>query len=181
MNFLTRNRLIGLVIAAAIFACDQWVKGLMLGPLRLRQQGMIEVLPFFRFTYAENTGVSLGMFPASSMEMRWLLVAVTAGIALVVLVWLMRERKLWDIAALGLILGGALGNIWDRYTIGFVIDYLDLHFGDFRPFYIFNLADSAISIGVAIILARALFLREKRGEASDPAHNEQASQAAETN
>ena len=63
--------------------------------------------------------------------------------------------------ALGLVLGGALGNIIDRVRLGFVIDYADLHFGEWRPFLIFNLADAAITIGVLILLARALLLREK--------------------
>ena len=100
------------------------------------------------------------MFTADSMEARWILVAVTALIALMVTVWLLRERKLGDILGLSLILGGALGNIKDRYELGYVIDYADLHFGEFRPFLIFNIADAAITIGVVIILVRAFFLRD---------------------
>ena len=96
------------------------------------------------------------------MEMRWLLVAITAAIAVVVLVWMLKERRLWDILPLGMVLGGALGNIYDRYALGYVIDYADLHIGDFRPFMIFNVADAAISIGVVIILYRALFIGEKQ-------------------
>jgi signal peptidase II len=100
------------------------------------------------------------------MEMRWLLVAVTGLIALVVLVWMMREKALAEIFALALVLGGALGNIYDRATRGYVIDYADLHFGTFRPFLIFNVADAAITIGVLIILARSLLSREKPGKAA---------------
>ena len=90
-----------------------------------------------------------------------MLVALTAFIALVVLIWMMREKLLGDILGLGMILGPAIGNIYDRYTLGYVIDYADLHIGTFRPFLIFNLADAAITIGVVIILARSLFMREK--------------------
>ena len=72
-----------------------------------------------------------------------------------------------DSLPLGLILGGALGNIVDRVRFGVVIDYADLHFGEFRPFLVFNLADAAISIGVVIILARSLYLREKRGSPAE--------------
>ena len=61
------------------------------------------------------------------------------------------------------VLGGALGNIYDRATYGFVIDYADLHFGEFRPFLIFNIADAAITFGVLILLARSLLSREKPG------------------
>lgn len=172
----TRNRLIGLGLAALIALVDQAVKWYVIGPLRLRQVLHIDLLPFFDLTYTENRGVSLGMFEASNMETRWLLVLVTALIAGVVLVWMMREKKLGEIAGLALILGGALGNIRDRFELGYVIDYADFHVGGFRPFLIFNIADAAITIGVFIILARSLLLRDKgdtatgdkpRGEAQD--------------
>jgi len=157
----TRNRLIGLAIAALVALVDQAVKAYVIGPLDLRRALHIDLTGFFDLTYTENRGVSLGMFEASSMETRWLLVAATAVIALVVLVWMMRERKLGEIAGLALILGGALGNIRDRYELGYVIDYADFHIGSFRPFLIFNIADAAITIGVVIILARSLLVRDK--------------------
>ena len=78
-----------------------------------------------------------------------------------------REKAKWDIIALGLILGGAMGNIVDRARLGYVADFADLHIGDFRPFLIFNLADACISIGVVILLARALLIREKEPETKD--------------
>lgn len=172
-----RNRIIGLVLAAVIFVLDQWLKGYVTGPLGLTQVGdHHDLLPFFDFTLTHNYGVSLGMLPATSAEMRYGLIAVTALISLVVLIWLLRERRLGDIAPLGLILGGALGNIVDRATYGYVVDFADLHIGDFRPFMIFNLADAAISIGVVIILARALFMREKP---ASPQGEETADQTAE--
>ena len=173
---MTRNRLIGLALAALIALVDHAVKYYVIGPLKLRQVLHIDLLPFFDLTYTENRGVSLGMFEASNMETRWLLVLVTALIAGVVLVWMMRERLLGEIAGLALILGGALGNIRDRYELGYVIDYADFHVGGFRPFLIFNIADAAITIGVVIILARSLLVRDKgdtatgdspRGEAQD--------------
>lgn len=173
---VTRNRLIGLVLAIAVAVIDQAVKMYVIGPLALREVGRIDLLPFFDLTYTENRGVSLGMFQANDMETRWLLVLVTAAIALVVLVWMMRERLLADIIGLALILGGAIGNIRDRYDLGYVIDYADFHIGTFRPFLIFNIADAAITIGVVIILARSLLVRDKdetktgdtpRGEPSD--------------
>lgn len=172
----TRNRLVGLLIAALVAIIDQVVKWYVVGPLALRQVGHIDLLPFFDLTYTENRGVSLGLFEASSMEMRWALVAVTALIAVVVLVWMMREKHLGEIAGLSLILGGALGNIRDRFELGYVIDYADFHIGGFRPFLIFNIADAAITVGVVIILARSLLVRDKddtqagdapRGEAQD--------------
>jgi signal peptidase II len=74
---------------------------------------------------------------------------------------MLREQLLGEIAALALILGGALGNIKDRWELGYVVDFADLHFGDFRPFMIFNIADAAITIGVVIVLVRSFLVREK--------------------
>src|SRR5690554_3342339 len=156
-----RNRAIGLGLAATIFVLDQWIKALALGPWNLREVGVIDLLPFFDLRWTQNFGVSLGMFEATSPEMRWALVGVTGLIAAVVFVWMLRERAMWDIAGLALILGGAIGNIRDRYLYGYVIDYADFHIGTWRPFLVFNVADAAITIGVVIILARALFMREK--------------------
>ena len=72
-------------------------------------------------------------------------------------VWIRRETQRPELIGLGLVLGGALGNIVDRVRFGYVVDYADLHFGDFSPFLVFNIADAAISIGVVILLVRALF------------------------
>ncbi len=170
-EIFTRGRLIGLALAALIAAFDQWTKWYVTGPLRIDSIGaQMDLLPFFDLTYTRNYGISLGMLEATSMEMRWLLIAMTGAIALVVLVWMMRERLMGDILGLALILGGAIGNIRDRFKFGYVIDFADFHltvFGQFiRPFLIFNVADAAITIGVVVILARALFLGEK-GDSND--------------
>ena len=180
-GLFTRNRIIGLIVAAAIFAVDQFIKWLVIEPLRLREVYLIELLPFFDLRYTENRGVSLGMFEATSPEMRWGLVAVTGLIALVVTVWMMREKLLGDILALSLILGGALGNIKDRYDLGYVVDFADLHFGEFRPFLIFNVADASITIGVVIVLARAFFMRDKDDQEVDDLMNTKPADAVETN
>ncbi|WP_199503878.1 signal peptidase II [Qipengyuania sp. YIM B01966] len=162
MNPVKRNRLTGLALALLIFAVDQWSKWWVTGPLGINQIGDYrEILPFFDLRYVRNYGVSLGMFEATSPEMRWALVAVTGFIALIVTVWMLRERSWSEILGLSLILGGALGNIRDRYRDGFVTDFADLHIGEFRPFMIFNVADAAITIGVLIILARSFFVRDK--------------------
>jgi len=158
---LTRNHTLGLAFAALVFGLDQFVKWLVMGPLDLPNVLQIDLLPFFRLSWAENTGVSLGLFTADTDLQRWLLVAVTATIAIIVLVWMLREHLRGDIMALGLVLGGACGNILDRMRFGYVADYADLHFGTFRPFLIFNIADAAITIGVLLILARSLLSREK--------------------
>jgi signal peptidase II len=162
-----KRRITGFALAALVYALDQLVKWLMIGPLQLHERGVIGLLPIFDLRWAENYGVSLGLLTAESDAMRWLLVALTAAIAVGVMVWMLREKAMGEIAALSLVLGGALGNIQDRVRYGFVVDYADLHFGTFRPFMIFNLADAAISIGVVIILARSFLSRDKRPEADE--------------
>jgi len=170
VNPVLKNRLIGLFLAVALFAADQAYKGYILHGLQLDLGQSHYLLPIFQYTLTHNYGVSLGMFTANSQDARWALVGFTGLIAVVVTVWMLRERKLGDIVPLALILGGALGNIKDRYDLGYVVDFLDLHFGDFRPFLIFNLADAAITIGVLIILARSLLIREKApNKPADPA------------
>ena len=159
---LTRNRKIGLGLAATGFVADQAIKLLVNGPLGLESDGdQIVLTSVFNLTRTSNYGVSLGLLTAESDAMRWMLVALTGTIAAVVSVWLLREKKLGDIVPLAMILGGALGNILDRILFGHVIDYADLHFGTWRPFLVFNLADALISLGVVIILARSLLIREK--------------------
>jgi signal peptidase II len=162
-----RNRAIGLVLALLVFAIDQAIKIWVDKGLNLYNVRVVEVLPFFDFHWMPNYGISMGLLTAGSIEMRFALIAMTVGIALFVTVWMLRERLLADVLPLALVLGGAAGNIRDRYEHGFVIDYADLHFGEFRPFLIFNFADAAITIGVVIILARSLLSREKPQEA-DP-------------
>jgi signal peptidase II len=154
-------RLQGIMLASFIFIADQMVKYAMIGPLALQAKQQINIIPFFRLTWATNYGVSLGFLEAKSETQRWMLVALTAVIAVVVAVWMWREKLRGDVLALSLVLGGAVGNITDRVRYGYVVDYADLHFGEFRPFQIFNLADACITFGVLILLARAFLMREK--------------------
>ena len=151
------NRLRAYIFAIAIFIADQVTKWVMLNVLDIRNVDEIVILPIFQFNYVENRGISLGLLQAESDLARWGLVAATAAIAGIVGWWMTRETQKWDQLGLAMILGGALGNIVDRVRFGYVVDFLDLHFGDFRPFYVFNIADAAISIGVVILLIRAFF------------------------
>ena len=161
-----KNWHFGLLVAALVFLIDQGAKYYVTGPLGLNvQDASLTVLPIFDLRFVKNVGVSLGLLPASGATMRWLLVLLTAGIAAGVLWWMLREKKRPDVAALGLVLGGALGNILDRTRLGYVVDFADLHFGMWRPFLVFNVADAAITIGVLILLIRALFVRDKAGQA----------------
>jgi len=156
-----KSRSLGFVVALVVFALDQLVKWWVTGPLGVDHEGAVHyLLPFFQFTYTENNGISLGLFNATTEVGRWMLVALTSAIAIGVAFWLGREKNRVDQIALGMVLGGALGNIFDRTRHGYVVDFLDLHFGEFRPFLIFNIGDAAISIAVVILLLRAFLTRK---------------------
>jgi signal peptidase II len=162
---LRRNRSVGFVIAFLIFVFDQATKWVVTYPLNLAGQPdkTIRITDFFNLHWVENKGVSLGLLSAGSEIGRWLLVAMTAAIALFVAVWMWRERRRDDSIALAMILGGALGNIVDRVRFGYVVDFADLHFGEWRPFLVFNVGDAAITIGVLLLLVRALLMRDGKG------------------
>lgn len=155
--------IIGLAVAAIVFLADQATKFIVTDVLGLDVLAgrMIELLPIFRIRFVANEGVSLGLLTAGSDGARWALVALTGVIAAGVLVWMWRERNRQDRFALGLVLGGAAGNIIDRARLGYVVDFADLHFGDWSPFLVFNLGDAAITMGVIILLARAVIIRDK--------------------
>ena len=159
---LRRNRSRALILAFAILIVDQVVKWVVTYPLNLRDQPerTIHILSFFDLRWVENNGVSLGLLSAENAWGRWLLVALTAAIAIFVARWLWKERKRTDSVALAMVLGGALGNILDRVRLGYVVDYADLHFGEWRPFLVFNVSDAAITIGVLLLLVRALLMRD---------------------
>ena len=168
---MRRLPIAGMAAAAVLFVLDQLGK---LGIARLT--GLDElaephrITGFFNLRFVANIGVSLGLLRADGQSGRWLLVALTGAIALAVAVWMTRERNRIDQAALGLILGGALGNILDRVRLGYVVDYADLHLGEWRPFLVFNLADAAITVGVIVLLVRALLMRDKRHHDTENSH-----------
>jgi signal peptidase II len=147
---------LGFGVAAVVFILDQLVKYWIMNVVHLAERGSIELLPIFRLTYVGNIGVSMGLFRANSDLGRWALVAVTGGIAAAVAVWIGREKARIDVLALGLVLGGALGNIVDRVRFGYVVDFLHFFWGE-HSFWVFNVADAAITAGVLLLLSRALF------------------------
>jgi signal peptidase II len=152
---VTRLGLSAYALAAVVVALDQLSKAWVLGPLDLPDRGVIQVLPFFRLSMVWNPGVSFGLLAARGDLGRWLLVAFAACVVSALALWARRvERPLTALAA-GLIMGGAIGNnIVDRVRFGQVVDFLD--FGGLGFKWVFNVADSAISIGVALLLLEML-------------------------
>lgn len=150
--------LVAYALALVVFLADQLVKYWIIHIVQLEQQMTVPLLPFLSLTWVENRGVSMGMLTADTEVGRWLLVGLTAVIAIVVGLWIRRERAWPEALALGLVLGGAAGNIVDRIRFGYVVDFVHLHAGPWS-FYVFNIADAAITIGVLILLVRALIGR----------------------
>lgn len=172
---MNRYRLAGYLAALGIFVVDQLTKLYVTTGLGIDQEGeALELVSIFDLRFVKNTGVSLGLFSAESDLGRWLLVLLTGAIATGVAFWMRREENRFDLIALGCVLGGAVGNILDRIRFGYVVDFADLHFGEWRPFLVFNVADAAITIGVVILLARALFVRDKPPQGDVPVENRNA-------
>jgi len=163
------SRRFAFLIALVVFGLDQLTKWIVTGPLGISQIGdQLYLLPIFNLTYTQNNGISLGLLNATTEVGRWMLVGLTTAIAIGVAYWIGREKNRIDQLALGMVLGGALGNILDRTRHGYVVDFADLHFGGFRPFLVFNVGDAAISIAVVILLLRAFLTRKDRAEGSGP-------------
>ena len=144
--------------ALLIIILDQWTKAWVMGGLDLREMGQIEVWPpLFNLTWVENRGVSFGLFGDGSG--RWALSAFSITVAGILGWWALKADRRLLITAIGLIMGGALGNVIDRIRFGFVVDFLDFsgpHFflGTMKINFpwIFNVADSAICIGVVLLI-----------------------------
>ena len=150
----------GLVISAAVLTVDQitkwWVVFTLMQPPRL-----IEVTPFFNLVMGWNYGVSFGMLNGAPGLSKWLLPLVTLAITAGMVFWLIREHRRWTVIGLGLIIGGAVGNLIDRLRFGAVADFLDVHaFGYHWP--AFNAADSAITVGAIVIILESLFVRDEK-------------------
>ncbi|MBV8972203.1 MAG: signal peptidase II [Sphingomonadaceae bacterium] len=146
---------LGYSVAAGVFVLDQLVKYWVTAVLDLRTRGVVPLVPSFDLTWVENTGVSMGLLRADGVIGRWLLVAATLAIAVGVAVWIARETNRVDQVALGLVLGGALGNIVDRVRFGYVVDFFHAFWRD-HHFYVFNVADAAITVGVILLLLRSV-------------------------
>ena len=146
-----RLRLAGLV-AAAVLVTDQMTKAAV--ALSMAPHETVDVLPFFAFSYVRNTGAAFGVLAAAPPGIRlplFFAVTIAAVGALVSFVRRTAPDQRWLVGALGAILGGAIGNLVCRVRYGEVIDFLDLHWGDLH-WPAFNVADSAITTGVAIVL-----------------------------
>ncbi|WP_342244876.1 signal peptidase II [Pseudomonas sp. OTU5201] len=162
------GRLGWLWLTVLVFVLDQASKWFFETELNLYQQ--IVVIPdYFSWTLAYNTGAAFSFLADSSGWQRWLFAVIALVVSGVLVVWLKRLKpeETWLAVALALVLGGALGNLYDRVVLGHVVDFILVHWQNRWYFPAFNLADSAITVG-ALMLALDMFKAKKSGE---PAHD----------
>ncbi len=175
---------LGLPIAALVLLLDQfgkwWILALVFAPaegltfatlidlmltadpaLAQTSTRLAEITPFFDLVLAWNRGISFSLFRTESAAGPWILAGLSGVIALGLVIWLARTDRRLTAIAVGMVLGGALGNIVDRIRFGAVVDFLYFHWNDWY-FPAFNLADTAITTGVALLVIDGLFGRPER-------------------
>jgi signal peptidase II len=162
-----RPRVLGLLVLVATLIIDQSHKLWMLFVYGISERQPVHVGPFLDLIVAWNPGISYSLLRATTDIERYLLLALALAAVVLLFVWLWRSRSRPTAFALGLIVGGALGNAYDRWAYGAVADFFRFHVGDLS-WYVFNLADVAIVAGVALLLLESLFptafTRPKRRE-----------------
>ena len=151
---ISRLALAAYGFALLVIVLDQLTKAWIIGGVSLREVRQIPVLPpILNFSWVENTGVSFGLFGGG--EARWGLtifsIVVSAGLAW----WALRADRRLLITAIGLVMGGALGNVIDRVRFGYVVDFIDFSGTGVFP-WVFNVADSAITVGVVLLIIDSL-------------------------
>ena len=159
------GRLSWLWLTLLVVVIDQASKYYFEHSLNMYQQ--IVVIPdYFSWTLAYNTGAAFSFLADSSGWQRWLFALIAVVVSAVLVVWLKRlgRDETWLAVALALVLGGAIGNLWDRVVLGHVVDFILVHWRNTHYFPAFNLADSAITVG-AVMLALDMFKSKKSEEA----------------
>jgi signal peptidase II len=150
-----RARTLGGLLALAVLILDQASKHWLLYGLQMQDHERMAVTPFLDFELLWNPGISFSLFPQGTSAGRWILLLLTLAATVLLGVWLWRVSSRLGGLALGAIVGGALGNGYDRFAYNAVVDFLDFHLAGYH-FYVFNIADSAISLGVALLLYDSL-------------------------
>ena len=158
---------IGALLALATLALDQASKLYLLFGYELPLKEPLVLAPFLELIVVWNRGISYGLFQQDSEAGRWILLAIMIVAAVGLSVWMVRATSRLLAAALGLIVGGAIGNAIDRVAYGAVFDFVHVHVGSFS-WYVFNVADAAIVAGVVGLVYDALVLDKRRERQANP-------------
>jgi signal peptidase II len=155
----------GLLIAVGILALDRFTKWLAVDVWDF-SRNPVELGPFVDLILVWNTGVSFGMLQNNAGVIQWLLAGFAGAVSIALSIWLSRTESKVLALALGLIIGGALGNALDRILWGAVADFIDFHIADWH-WWVFNVADTAVVVGFALILLDGLFTGKSRSIKGD--------------
>jgi signal peptidase II len=158
-----KPRISGALVALILLVLDQASKLWLLYGIGMVNGEVIKIAPFLNITLLWNPGISYSLFPQTTETGRWALLGVTVLVAIALAIWLWRSVGLVSALGLGAIIGGALGNGYDRFAYGAVVDFCDFHIGGWH-WYVFNVADTAIVLGVALLAYDGLFA-ERGGRA----------------
>jgi len=152
------RQLYWLWVSLFVVAADQWSKTAVEHALFLHER--VVVLPFFNITLAYNPGAAFSFLAQAGGWQRWFFAGIALFASIVIVGWLLNKRESrYTLAGLTLVLGGALGNLWDRLVLGHVVDFLDFHWAGWH-FPAFNLADTAITLGVICLILDMFFTKE---------------------
>ena len=154
---LTRYALLTYALAVLVLILDQLSKAWILYGLHLADLGMVPILPFFRLSLVWNRGFSFGLLSQVDLA-RWGLSIFSVGVAIALALWARRTTRVLPALGLGLIIGGAVGNAADRVRMGAVVDFLDFTGTHVFP-WVFNVADSGITVGVILLLLDSLLAK----------------------
>ncbi|HIF9402249.1 TPA: signal peptidase II [Photobacterium damselae] len=162
MPSLKQSGIRWLWLAILVFIIDIGSKLVVMNTMDYGWPNRIEVLPFFNLLYVHNYGAAFSFLSDAGGWQRWLFTAIALGVCGLLLFWMRRTPASNKIAnsAYALIIGGALGNLFDRMYHGFVVDFLDVYWGNYH-WPAFNIADSAICLGAALIII-AGFVNDKK-------------------
>ena len=150
----------GALVALLVFLADRASKWGIVDILDLANRKPVEIFPFLDLAMVWNKGISLGLFQADNAAGQWILIGLTSAVSIAIGFWLYQAKSNFLSVALGLVLGGAIGNIWDRIQYGAVADFFHFHVGAWS-FYVFNVADAAITLGVILLIWDALLSPQK--------------------
>lgn len=160
----SKRHIIGwLILSILIIGLDQWTKGL--ANTQLEYGIPVAILPVFDLTLRYNPGAAFSFLSDAGGWQRWFFTAIAAVVSVVLVVWLSRLRNDQKLLACGLalILGGAVGNLWDRLALGYVIDFISVHYQQ-KYFPAFNIADSAITVGAGLMILDMILHPEEKSD-----------------
>lgn len=154
-----------LLISLVVVALDLWTKSLAVANLNYAQP--VTLLPVLDFTLLYNYGAAFSFLSTAGGWQRWMFTIIALVVSVALVIWILRlsRKELWLTISLALILGGAVGNLYDRMTLGYVVDFIHFHWNN-RYFPAFNIADAAITVGTIMMLIDAFWLQKRREEAS---------------